>query len=61
VGSVKILHEATRQTLNLEVVKRAVRISSRLRKVSDWSEWSAPSETKGEATYDRVRAINVKH
>jgi hypothetical protein len=39
LGSVKALHEVLGQTLELEVVKRAVGFSSRLRKVIDWILW----------------------
>jgi hypothetical protein len=39
VGSKKIFHEAFGKIHELEVVKRAVRISVELRKVSDWILW----------------------
>jgi hypothetical protein len=43
LGSVKILPEALRRTLELEAMKRAVKISSRLQKVSDWKSWRGQS------------------
>jgi hypothetical protein len=39
LGIVKILHEALGQTLLLEVVKRVVDISIKLRKMNDWTLW----------------------
>jgi hypothetical protein len=43
--------EEDKKTHELEVVKRAVKISIRLRGVSDWASWSwAPFKTKEETS-----------
>jgi 5-methylcytosine-specific restriction endonuclease McrA len=39
LGSRDVFYEALGQTLELEIVKRAVGISMRSRKVSDWTLW----------------------
>jgi hypothetical protein len=55
LGSVKTLHEVLGQTLELEVVKREVAFSSRLRKVIDWilwRGWSPPKRKKKPLTAD---------
>jgi hypothetical protein len=39
LGSKETFYEALGQTVGLQVVKRAVRFSIGLRKVSDWTLW----------------------
>jgi hypothetical protein len=40
-----------RKTIGLEIMKRAVRISSELQKIRDWTLWRGPPKTEEEPTH----------